>query len=103
MKERMQKISNYMDSYLGNDRVELERYQGVQTFIGITENNLMEVPLERENLLAQILSSSNLNLAFKKVKANKGSYGIDKMSTENLLVWLRDNKESLTHSLENGK
>ena len=99
----MQKISNYTDSCLGKDRVELERYQGVQTFIGITENNLMEVPLERENLLAQILSSSNLNLAYRKVKANKGSYGIDKMSTENLLVWLRDNKESLTHSLENGK
>ena len=42
----MQKISKYIDNYLGKDRTESESYQGVQTFIGITENNLMEVQLE---------------------------------------------------------
>ena len=99
----MQKISNYTDNYLGKDRVEPERYRGVQTFIGITENNLTEVHLGSENLLAQILSNHNLNLAYKRVKANKGSYGVDKLSTENLLGWLRENRESLLESLENGK
>ena len=99
----MQKILNNTDNYLGKDRAEPEDYQGVQTFIGITENNLMEVYLGQENLLAQILSSNNLNLAYKRVKSNKGSYGIDKLSTENLLEWLRENKESLIESLENAK
>ena len=42
----MQKISKYIDNYLEKDRTESESYQGVQTFIGITENNLMEVQLE---------------------------------------------------------
>ena len=46
MKAGMQKISKYIDNYLGKDRTESESYQGVQTFIGITENNLMEVQLE---------------------------------------------------------
>ena len=45
MKGGMQNISNHFDNYLGKDRTESESYQGVQTFIGITENNLMEVHL----------------------------------------------------------
>ena len=79
----MQKISKHIDNYLEKDRTESESYQGVQTFIGITENNLMEVHFSSENLLAQILGSNNMNLAYKRVKSNKGSYGIDKLSTEN--------------------
>lgn len=43
MRERMQKTSNNFDNYLRKDRTESDSYQGVQTFIGITENNLMEV------------------------------------------------------------
>lgn len=43
LKERMQKISNNFDNYLGKDRTESDSYQGVQTFIWITENNLTEV------------------------------------------------------------
>ena len=50
MKAGMQKISKYIDNYLGKDRTESESYQGVQTFIGITENNLMEVHFSSENL-----------------------------------------------------
>ncbi len=103
MKEPVQKISNYTDNYLGKDRVEPKSYQGVQTFIGIRENNLTQVQLGTENLFTQILSNHNLNLAYKRVKANKGSYGVDKLSTENLLVWLRENRESLLESLENAK
>jgi RNA-directed DNA polymerase len=37
VKERMQKISNNFDNYLGKDRMESVSYQGVQTYIGITE------------------------------------------------------------------
>ena len=99
----MQKISKHIDNYLEKDRTESESYQGVQTFIGITENNLMEVHFSSENLLAQILGSNNMNLAYKRVKSNKGSYGIDKLSTENLLEWLRNNKESLIQSINDGK
>jgi group II intron reverse transcriptase/maturase len=44
-----------------------------------------------------------MNMAYKRVKSNKGSSGIDKVSTENLLEWLLEHKESLIKSLEKGK
>lgn len=103
LKERMQKISNNFDNCLGKDRTESDSYQGVQTFIGITENNLTEVHLGQGKLLELILSPSNMNMAYKRVKSNKGSSGIDKLSTENLLEWLLEHKESLIKSLEKGK
>ncbi|WP_313139028.1 group II intron reverse transcriptase/maturase [Myroides sp.] len=99
----MQKISVNIDNYLDNDRAEPESYQGVQTFIGITENNLTEVRLGKIDTFEQILSPSNLNLAYKRVKANKGSHGIDKMSTGKMLEWLLVHKESLLSSLVNGR
>ncbi|MFB3386323.1 reverse transcriptase domain-containing protein [Flavobacterium sp. LAR06] len=46
---------------------------------------------------------SNMNLAYKRVRSNKGSFGIDKLSTEHLQEWLLEHKESLIESLENGK
>ncbi|WP_080694210.1 group II intron reverse transcriptase/maturase [Myroides odoratimimus] len=99
----MQKISVNIDNYLDNDRAEPESYQGVQTYIGITENNLTEVRLGKIDTLEQILSPSNLNLAYKRVKSNKGSHGIDKMSTGKMLEWLLVHKESLLSSLVNGR
>lgn len=103
LKERMQKISNHFDNYLGKDRTESDSHQGVQTFIGITENNLTEVHLGQGKLLELILSPSNMNMAYKRVKSNKGSSGIDKLSTENLLEWLLEHRESLITSLEKGR
>ena len=35
---------------------------------------------DEEDLLERILSRDNLNLAYKRVKANKGSHGVDGMS-----------------------
>ena len=75
----------------------------MQTFIGIIENNLAEVHLGQGKLLELILSPSNMNTAYKRVKSNKGSSGIDKLPTENLLEWLLEHKESLIKSLEKGK
>ena len=99
----MQKISRNRDNYLVKDRAEPDSYQGVQTYIGITENNLTEVRLGKIGTLEQILSPSNLNLAYKRVKSNKGSHGIDKMSTGKMLEWLLVHKESLLSSLVNGR
>ncbi|MTH31116.1 group II intron reverse transcriptase/maturase, partial [Myroides pelagicus] len=62
-----------------------------------------EVRLGELDLLEQILSPSNLNLAYKRVKSNKGSHGIDKMSTDKMLEWFLVHKESLLNSLARGK
>jgi hypothetical protein len=103
MKERMRKISTKSDNYLENSRTESEDYQGVQTFIGITENHLTEVLFTKDDLLERILSPQNMNKAYKQVVSNKGSGGIDGMETDRLLEWLREHKDNLVDSIYQGK
>ena len=52
-----------------------------------------------ENLMERIVSPSNLNRAYKRVKANKGSPGTDKMTVWDLSQWLADHKDELIHQL----
>jgi RNA-directed DNA polymerase len=101
MKGRKQKISQ--DTYLQNSRAEPESYAGGQTFIWITENNLTNTDKPEYGLLEQILSPSNLNQAYKRVRSNKGSGGIDKMEVESLRDYLVNNKEQLIQSILDGK
>ncbi len=100
MKGRKQKISQ--DSCLKKDRAELEEYSGAQTFMWITENNITNFNSTKYGLLGQILSPTNLNLAFKRVKANKGSGGVDKMEVESLKDYLVQNKGWLISSILDG-
>jgi group II intron reverse transcriptase/maturase len=100
MKGRKQKILK--DNCRQENRTESENNDGVQTYIGITENRFMEVQLSKEELLEQILSPTNLNRAFKQVVSNKGSSGLDGMETTELRTWLRANKEELLASLYAG-
>ena len=97
MKGRKQKISQ--DTCLQRDRAEPELYAGGQTYIGITENNFTNADQTGYGLLEQILSPTNLNQAYKKVKGNKGSGGIDKMEVESLKDYLVRNKEELIQSI----
>lgn len=60
---------------------------------GVTTMELMEV----------ILSKENLNRAYKKVVANKGASGVDKLSTEELGNYIRENREFIIDSLRNRK
>ena len=84
------------------DGTESEWYGGVQTFIWMTEDNIVEVPFDKEHLLEVILSPDNLNKAYKAVVRNKGFGGIDKMSCEQLLPWLLANRDELIYSLLDG-
>lgn len=102
MKERMQKTSAYANDCPQRDRTESEWYGGVQTFMWMTEDNIVEVPFDREHLLEVILSPDNMNKAYKAVVRNKGKGGIDKMSCEQLLPWLLANKDELIRSLHDG-
>jgi RNA-directed DNA polymerase len=100
MKGGKQKISK--DTCLQNSRAEPEGYAGGQTFIWITENNLTNTDKPEYGLLEQILSPSNLNQAFKRVRSNRGSGGIDEMEVESLKDYLVNNKEKLIQSILDG-
>ena len=76
---------------------------GVQTCMGIIENNLVEVPIVKGDLLTHIVSPSNMNLAYKRVVSNAGSGGIDGMEVKELLPYLRSHKDELVKSLVDGK
>ena len=82
MKERMQKTLAEVKGCPQKDRTESEGYVGAQTFMWICEDNIVEVPFDKEHLLERILSPDNLNQAYKAVVRNKGCGGIDKMSCD---------------------
>ncbi|BDE82494.1 group II intron reverse transcriptase/maturase [Porphyromonas somerae] len=102
MNERMQKTLALANDCPKRNRTESERYGGVQTFMWMTEDNIVEVPFDKEHLLEIILIPDNLNKAYKAVVRNKGCGGIDKMSCEQLLPWLLTNKDELMSSLLDG-
>ena len=85
------------------NRVEPEGMSGVQTYMRITENTFTHFNCPEEGLLEFILSPENLNRAYKQVKRNRGSGGVDKMEVEDLLPYLLSHKEELLESLYSGK
>ena len=55
------------------------------------------------DLLESILDRNNLNRAYKRVKRNHGAPGIDGMTVEEALPWLREHKETLLQSIREGR
>ena len=100
MKVRKQKKSE--ETWLQIDRAELEKYAGGQTYIWITENNITNADQPSTGMMEQILSPTNLNQAYKRVKSNKGRGGVDKMELESLLAYLVCHKEELIQSIMEG-
>lgn len=98
----MQKIVLPNTNCPQNDSSENDSYVGVQTFMWMTENNLVEVSCSQECLLERILSPSNLNTAYKRVVQNGGIGGVDDLVTDDLLLYLRSHKNELISSLIDG-
>lgn len=67
------------------------------------EQQTSKAPIEDEaltkHLMEKICDPSNLNRAYKRVKANKGAAGVDGMSVDDLFAWIAEHKESLIESL----
>ncbi|BEP30393.1 reverse transcriptase family protein [Helicovermis profundi] len=80
-----------------------EGYDRVLTEKRITENNITDADRDANGLLEQILESANLNKAYKQVKKNKGSHGVDGMEVEHLLQHLQDNGDELKKAILDGK
>ena len=53
--------------------------------------------------LGKILEKDNLNRAYKRVKANKGAPGVDGMTIEAALPWLKEHNYELTERIRKGK
>ena len=55
------------------------------------------------DILSKILDRDNMNRAYKRVKANKGAPGIDGMTIEAALPWLREHKDERIGRIKEGK
>lgn len=84
---------------LEKDRVEPEGPQ--EAWSTATRENKEEGGAEE--LFERFLNRDNLNRAFKRVKSNGGSAGVDGMKTTDLLDYLKENKEELLEKLRRGK
>ena len=69
------------------DSTECEGHAGAQSAVR-PENG--ERAVRTPKLLERILSRDNLNNAYKRVKANKGAPGVDGMTVEEALPWLKE-------------
>ena len=58
--------------------------------------------LVTDTLMERVCEAKNLNQAFRRVKANRGSPGVDSMTVQDLGPWLKANKEELVASLLDG-
>ena len=82
------------------DSTECKGYAGAQSADRL-ENG--ERAVRTPNLMESILSRDNLNKAYKRVKANKGAPGVDGMTVEEALPWLREHGKELTESILQGR
>ena len=80
------------------DSAEHEEYAGARSIDGRKTEEA-----DGADLLERILSRDNLNRAYKRVKANKGAPGIDRMTVEDALPWLREHREELLDQIRSGK
>ena len=91
-----------VSNYQGEVRAELKANLGVQTFMWITEKNITNFTDSKYGMLEQILSPTNLNAAYLKVKSNKCKGGIDKMEVDSLKEYLIKNRDELIESILDG-
>ena len=86
------------DGFLQRDSVEHEEYAEAYS----AKSQKVE---ERDSadMLEKVLDRDNLNRAYKRVKANKGASGIDGMTVEEVLPWLKEHGKELTESIRSGK
>ena len=84
--------------FLQRDSVEHEEYAEAYS----TENQKIKYR-DSADLLEKVLERDNLNKAYKRVKANKGASGVDGMTIDEALVWLKENGNELLEKIRNGK
>lgn len=81
------------------DGVERKEYAGARSF-GTRDCGERD---GAEDLFEAILERGNLNRAYKQVKRNHGAPGIDGMTVEEALPWLREHREEFLQSILDGR
>ena len=91
------------EGHLQRVSAEQREYAEASTCSRIAENTNIITDLQTTGLLEEILQNDNLNKAYKKVKSNKGSGGVDGMDVEELLTYLQKHGRELNQQILDGK
>src|SRR5690554_3718654 len=91
------------EDYLQMVSAEQREYAEVCASPRITKTDSTDTNKQRSGLLEEILNAGNLNQAYKQVMRNKGAGGIDGMQVDELLPYLREHREELIQTIQNGK
>jgi RNA-directed DNA polymerase len=93
--------TQYRD-WLYEEGVELRGSKGEHSNPSAFEKGKDDESAYDDVLLEKILDRDNLNNAFKRVKSNKGSHGVDGMKVDELLPFLKQNGESIKRAIIEG-
>jgi len=91
------------EGYLQEDRVELESNAGALSIFSTSKEGTNDGTKYAMGLLEKILDRDNMNRAYKRVKANKGKPGIDGMTVDELLPFLKENGDRIREAIMEGK
>jgi RNA-directed DNA polymerase len=101
--QRKQTTSRGHEGLLGEVGVERRDSAEVPSISPASKRGRNDMQEVEEDLLERILSRDNLNLAYKRVKANKGSHGVDGMKVDELLSFLKRHGEALRQRILAGE
>ena len=90
------------EGYSLEDKVELEDKEKVHS-VSLTSNRKQNDRSMYDSILMEkILDKDNMNEAFKRVKKNKGSHGIDGLTIDELQKYLKEHGEQLRKAILDG-
>jgi group II intron reverse transcriptase/maturase len=86
-----------------DDRAELRSTLGEHSFASALSEEKDRVTMDTSKLLEKVIDRNNLNLAYKRVKRNGGSHGVDGMKVDELLPYLKQQGNQIKQDLLEGK
>ena len=92
-----------IEDYLQENKLETEGNVEVPSILDVSELEEIDTKTVTNEILEEILSRDNMNLAYKRVKGNKGASGIDDMRVDELLQYLKENGEQIKEDIRKGE
>jgi len=93
----------HTEGYLQRVSAEQREHAEASADLRIAENNHIITGFQTDRLMERIVHRDNLNKAYKKVKSNKGAGGVDGVSVDELLPYLKEYQVRLVQGLRDGK
>ena len=102
-KEIPRKQTTSHEDYFQDVRLEAGDNGKVPSILSAFDNRRNSENVYANNLMEKILAKDNMNQAYRQVVRNKGKHGIDGMTVDELLPYLKENGNQLRKDILQGK